>query len=204
MATRPHQRARLDGDRGTAFVELALVLPMLALLVFGTMEIGRAWVTQTKVGNAVSQAARIGAADGARPEADRDILLGLQAALPADALASADRVVIFRSTDANGVIPSGCTKAVGSSSEVGTSLCNTYSGTTLRSVTAASMAGFGGTVGTKDAYWPPAGRNDSLADPPDYLGVWVRTRNHSVTHLPVANLTITNKDVARIQPDLNG
>jgi hypothetical protein len=66
------------------------------------------------------------------------------------------------------------------------------------------MAGFGGVATKKDVYWPPAGRNDALSDPPDYLGVWIRTRNHPLTHLGLGNLTITATSVVRIQPDLNG
>jgi hypothetical protein len=181
-----------------------MVLPVLALLIFGSIEMGTAWVTRTKVVSAVTQAARVGASDGSRVEADRDVLLALRAALPADALASADRVVVFRATDPDGAVPSGCVKPVGSSSEVGTSVCNTYTGTTLRSVQPGSMAGFGGVATKKDVYWPPAGRNDALSDPPDYLGVWIRTRNHPLTHLGLGNLTITATSVVRIQPDLNG
>jgi Flp pilus assembly protein TadG len=196
--------ARGEGERGSALVELALVVPLLGLLVFGTVETGRAWVTKTKVVSAVAQATRVAAADGNRPEADRDVLLALQASLPADALSSVDRVVVYRSSDPDGVVPTGCIKAVGDASEIGTSLCNTYSGTTLRAVSAGSMLGFGGLVGAKDVYWPPVVRHGALADPPDYVGVWVRTKNHPITRLGVGDVTITARDVMRIQPDLNG
>ena len=152
----------------------------------------------------MAAAARVGAADGSRVQTDRDILLALQVALPSNLLASADRVVVYRSDDPDGVVPTGCIKTLGDTSEIGTSTCNSYTGTTLRSVTSASMVGFGGTVGTKDVYWPPAGRKDTLAGPPDYLGIWLRTKAQALTSIGVGSITLTSRSVARIQPDLNG
>jgi Flp pilus assembly protein TadG len=195
---------RGHGERGNALVELALALPFLALLLFGTIELSMAWVTDNRVEGAASQAARVGAADGSRVEADRDILLSLLAAIPAKVLASVDRVVVFKATDVTGAVPPGCVKAVGDPSEVGTTLCNTYNGTTFRSVTATSMVGFGGTVGKKDAYWAPASRNDALSDPPDYIGVWVRMQHKAVTSFSFAKITVTGADITRIQPDQGG
>ena len=204
MTTGPAIDRRARGERGAALLELALVLPFLSLLAFGTVELGRAWVNQGRTTSAVAAAARVGAADGSRVQADRDILLALQVGLPSDLLAAADRVVVFRSDTADGAVPTGCIKAVGDPSEVGTSTCNTYTGATLRAVTSASMVGFGGTIGTKDVYWPPSSRKDTLSGPPDYLGIWVRTKTQSMTHVEMVSLTLTSRSVVRIQPDLNG
>jgi hypothetical protein len=192
------------GERGAALVELALVLPILALLLFGTIELSLAWVTDNKTEGAAIQGARIAASSGSRVEADRDVLLALRASLPPKALADADRVVVFKASDPTGTVPAGCIKAVGDPSEVGTALCNTYSGTTLRSVTGTSMVGFGGTVGAKDASWPPAARADALTDPPDYVGVWVRTKHRSLTGFTFSKVTITAVSIVRIQPDIDG
>ena len=193
-----------QADRGSALLELVFVLPFLCALLFGTIELGQAWVSKNRVEGSVVQAARFGATDGARPEADRDLLVALQASLPAPLLADVDRVVVFRATDPTGTVPAGCIKALGDPSEVGTSLCNTYNGATLRSVTAASMAGFGGTAGKKDAYWAPASRLDTLDGPPDYVGVWVRTKNRPLTSFAFTKVAITATSVTRIQPDLTG
>ncbi len=48
--------SRVDGDRGAAAVEFALVLPLLLLLIFGIVDFGRAWNMQL----ALTQAAREG------------------------------------------------------------------------------------------------------------------------------------------------
>jgi hypothetical protein len=66
------------------------------------------------------------------------------------------------------------------------------------------MVGFGGTVGTKDASWPPSSRADSLVDPPDYLGVWARTKHRSITGFGFAQVTVEASSVYRVQPDLSG
>jgi hypothetical protein len=187
-----------------ATVELAILLPVLSLFVFATVEMGLAWVAHNEVSSAVAHSARIGAAGGGRPQADRDLLLTLRASLPAEQLAGVDRVVVYKASDPSGAVPAGCIKAVSDPSEAGTSLCNSYSGATVRSVTAGSMAGFTGAPGGKDAFWPPAGRHDSLDDPPDYLGVWLRTTYSGLTGFSFANVTVTASSVFRIQPDLNG
>jgi Flp pilus assembly protein TadG len=191
-------------DQGVALVEVALVLPVLCLLAFGTVELGRAWVASNRVEGAASQAARMGAVSGGRVESDRDVLVSLRAALPGDELANVDRVVVFRSATADGTVPAGCVKPVGSTSETGMSDCNTYTGTTLRATTATAMVGFGADPTAKDRFWPPALRRDALADPPDYLGVWIRTTYQSVTGVGFVELTLTASSIYRIQPDLAG
>jgi hypothetical protein len=196
--------ARARGERGAVLVELALVLPFLSLMVFGMIELGLAWVADNRVEGAVSQAARIGATSGSREEADRDLLVSLRAALPAEQLQALDRVIVFQATDPDGTVPAGCIKAEGSPSDVGAAGCNSYSGTTVRLVSASSMVGFGGTIGTKDASWAPATRKDALVDPPDYLGVWVRTKHAPITGFGFAEVTVEATSIYRIQPDLSG
>jgi hypothetical protein len=44
-------------EQGTALVELALVFPMLAMLVFGTIDLGRAYTTYEHMKNAAREAA---------------------------------------------------------------------------------------------------------------------------------------------------
>ena len=194
---------RARGDRGALLVELALVLPLLTLLVFGTVELGLAWVADNRVEGAVGQAARVGAASGSREEADRDILVALRSALPKAQLDALDRVVVYRASDLDGDLPAGCIKPEGSTSDLGASGCNSYSGATVRLVSVDSMVGFGGGLGAKDSSWAPATRKDALLDPPDYLGVWVRTRHAPITSFGFAEVTVVAQHVYRIQPDLS-
>jgi hypothetical protein len=200
-ASCPAQWARRE--RGAVLVELALVVPFLALLLFGGLQVGSAVIADSRVDRAVSQAARVGALAGGQATADRDVLLALQVSLPAQQLALLDRVVIFRASGADGKPPAACVKAEGSTSDVGAADCNTYSGATVRAVS-SSMTGFGGAPGAKDSYWSPTTRRDALVDPPDYLGVWVRTAHVGVTGLPFARMTVASSSVYRLQPDAFG
>lgn len=185
-------------------VELALLLPFLSLLVFGTMELGTAWVAATRVDSATTQAARLGAVSGNRPTTDRDVLVALQAALSSTALDRLDRVIVYVATDAAGTVPTTCMRGVGDPADVTAIGCNSYSGATVRAVSNLSMIGFGGSPGTKDAGWAPSTRAATLLGPPDHLGVWVRVLHQGVTRLPFSEVTLVSRAVFRIQPDLMG
>lgn len=63
-------RRSFTGNRGAATVEFALVLPMLLLVLFGTIEYGWYLAEQSVLANAVSQGARAGI--GAREWYDED------------------------------------------------------------------------------------------------------------------------------------
>ncbi len=195
---------RARDDRGATIAEFALVLPVLLLLGLGTAEMSLAWVATNRAEAATSQAVRLAAVSGSRIEADRDILLALQSALPGGALDNLDRVVIFEPADASGSVPDGCIKPPGDTSEVGNSSCNSYTGDTVRAVTSGSMAGFGGGASDLDRYWKPADRNDRLIDPPDYIGVWLRTTHVGPLGSLFGDLEIARASVYRIQPDLTG
>lgn len=183
-------------------LEFAILVPLLALLAFGIAEMGMAWTAHNRIEGSVSTAARVGSAAGATESADVTTLLALKAALPADALANADRVVIFRPTNADGDIPATCIKPPGSLNQVGVNSgagrCNTYTGATLRGITS------GATLGSADDFWLPTSRNDSLADPPDLLGVWVRTTHEAITGTFFDDFTITRQSIYRLQPDIDG
>jgi hypothetical protein len=198
-------RSRRSGasDRGATIVEFALLMPILLLLGLGTADMGLAWVATDRVESASAQAARVAAVSGSKVETDRDVLVALTTALPAGELAKLDRVVIFK-PGAGGAMPAGCVKVAGDLSETGATDCNTYTGATARSATATSMTGFGGTTGSKDRYWAPASRKDKLADPPDYIGVWLRTTHDSQVAGLFGSVIMTKVTILRIQPDLAG
>jgi Flp pilus assembly protein TadG len=195
---------RAKGDSGATIVEFALLMPFLLLLALGTGEMGLGWVANDRVESASAQAARVAAVSGGRTEADRDVLVALAAALPASELARLNRVVVFK-PGAHGAMPSGCVKAATDTSETGVaSTCNTYTGATVRATTSTSMTGFGGGATAKDRYWSPVSRNDALSDPPDYIGVWLRTTHVSQLGSLFGALTVTKVSIFRIQPDLAG
>ncbi|MGK2949919.1 MAG: TadE/TadG family type IV pilus assembly protein, partial [Acidimicrobiales bacterium] len=143
-------RRRRGADRGATMLEFALVVPFLALMAFGTAEMGLAWTAHNKIEGATSTAARVGASSGGVAEADVNILEALRTALPSESLANLDRVVIFNATDVDGGFDPSCIKPVGSGNQAGISnVCNTYSGATVRSFDETA----GDPLGTADNFW---------------------------------------------------
>lgn len=182
-------------------LEFALVVPFLALMAFGTAEMGLAWTAHNKVEGATSTAARVGASSGGVLEADVNILVALRTALPAESLANLDRVVIFNATDADGDFDPSCIKPVASTNQAGVNgVCNTYSGATVRGFNQAGAD----PLGAADNFWLGTNRRDSLADPPDAIGVWVRTTHDSKTGTFFDDFTITRQSIYRLQPDIDG
>ena len=56
---RRHGRERLDGERGQTFLEFALVLPLLLILIFGVIDLGKALGYKNDETNIANQAARL-------------------------------------------------------------------------------------------------------------------------------------------------
>ncbi len=62
-----------QGERGQALVEMALVLPLLALLLFAIIDFGLALNARIQVANAVREGARVGAIVWAHDDAEEII-----------------------------------------------------------------------------------------------------------------------------------
>lgn len=210
MAAQGSRRGR--EERGATLIELALVLPVLALLAFAVAEVGLAWTAENRVQGAVSTVARTGASSGQIPSSDALMILSLRAALPAEDLQGLDRLVIYRANDAQGAPPAGCIFPVGDPSlaPAGSATCNTYTGDFVRSVTSADDARLSGGTGTvcssskRDRYYCPTTRKDTLSGPPDWIGVWVRVVHPNPLPFFFDDFTMEKRAVFRVQPDYTG
>lgn len=85
---------RVTDDRGAAMVELALLLPLLILLLFGIIQFGRAYNAKIELAGGVREGAR--AAALGEPEAD--VEARVQAAAPALSLDAEDIDVVACAT----------------------------------------------------------------------------------------------------------
>ena len=104
-------------------------------------------------------------------------------------------MVIFKPTDDDGGIPGGCTGGSGSAQ------CNTYPGNLVRGFDAGDADPWGRPM----TRGPATSRDDTLAgDPPDFIGVWVRTTHDDKTGTFWHGMTITRDSIYRIQPDIDG
>ncbi|MFI5936853.1 TadE/TadG family type IV pilus assembly protein [Actinoplanes sp. NPDC051494] len=70
MIARPRSHR---ADHGAAAVEMAIVLPLLLLIVFGIIEFGLGWNRQLNLTEAAHQGARVAALSGDPDEVDRTI-----------------------------------------------------------------------------------------------------------------------------------
>lgn len=85
MTTSGTPQRRHRGDAGAAAVELALVLPILLLLVFGITEFARAFNAQVSLTHAAREGARIVALGGSSGDATT-ATLGALTTVPAGAV----------------------------------------------------------------------------------------------------------------------
>jgi len=112
------KKHRSGGQSGAALVEMAIVLPLLMMLVFGIIEFGLAFNVRLTVGNATQSSARVGSAIGTGDRADIEILDSLKQGLfqlPNNGDDIVKEVWIF-DAPASGDVPGVCD----------TSSCNVY------------------------------------------------------------------------------
>lgn len=67
MSRDPRTRLARGRDRGQALVEFALVLPILAALIFGLLDVGRVVWAQDSISNAAREGARFAIVHGGSP-----------------------------------------------------------------------------------------------------------------------------------------
>ena len=167
--SRPQSRR----ERGAALLEFALVLPFLLLMAFGMAEIGLAWVANNRVEGATSTAARIAVEqrrrDRGRPQHPR-VAAGVAARRAARQPRPGGHLQAHRRR--RHACPTACIKAVGST-EPDRASTRRVQHLHRRHRARRHHDDDLGSPPTTTGRRPPA-RTPS-PDPPDYIGVWVRT-----------------------------
>jgi hypothetical protein len=182
----------MEGERGAAMVEFAIIAPLLILLTFGLIEFGLFFRDFLTVANTTRSGARVASAAGTNAAADYEILQSVKsaaAAMPGGAEAL-ETITVFRSASGSHDVPAGCT----TTPQAG--VCNVYTADDL----ARPAGDFGCTAGSPDRYWCPSSRDDTQAGGTDYIGVYIRTTHEFVTRLFGRTQTITDEVVMRIEP----
>ncbi len=201
-ARRSRGHRRLRGDGGLAIVELAIVVPLLALIAAGTIEFGFAWRDSLTVSNATRAAARVVSNLGTNRLADYEALLTLRAGLATlPAGTTIDGVLIYDATAADGEPPAQCFDSSGAPKSVN-GMCNAYSAADLAGL---SLGDFGGTTSCSssalDRAWCPTSRQDQQSLGLDDVGVWVQVDRGWLTRIfPGSGITFDNHTVMRIEP----
>lgn len=198
MTPFPSLRRWFRRARGAVAVETVIVLPLILLIAFASIELGFAWQRSREVNNATRSAARVASNLGDDRFADEEALLTLQAGVrEVDSVAG---VAIFKSATADGVVPELCkTQSVNG-------VCNYYSGADFAAIGATSFGTDDGSCGgDPDAAWCPLNRQRDPESNPDYIGIWVRIEQDAITGIfPGAGslLTIEDTAVMRAEPEV--
>lgn len=189
-------RSRRRGDRGASLVELALVLPLVALMAFGTVEFGLAWRDSMTISNSLRSGARVGSNLGDDRLADFNTLKQIEAAINEIDNTRIERVVIYKSTTLDGEAPAAC---INGASQSG--LCNVYTPAQLASLTEADFDSLT-CSGDPDVHWCPVTRENRQVVGADYLGVWIQVHRDWITGFfpPSSGLTMTDNAVMRLEP----
>jgi hypothetical protein len=185
-------------ERGAAMVEMAVVMPLLLLLVFGIIEFGLLFRERLTIASAASSSARTGATMGTRAEADLAILQALEAGLYNQADPSVlIRVDIFKADAVTGA-------------KTGQYNRYTYVATNTGCKWSPCPDPSLGTVtyGSPSLWGDPAGRDTTL-DPGggglDVLGVEIIYHHSSITNLiPGIDRDLTELALVRLEPDVFG
>ncbi|MFN0092084.1 MAG: TadE/TadG family type IV pilus assembly protein [Acidimicrobiales bacterium] len=184
----PPRRRRGGRDDGAAAVEFALVSLLLALLLAGLAEYGLAFNTSRTAARGTSDAARLAASIGDGQYADYNALRSLAASVGRTD-AAVNRVIVYRTSAANGAVPATCWTA----SQTG--VCNSYAGTALD---ALDMTEFPSDCTGSHASWCPLDRQDAYDDG-DYLGVAVELSRSPLFGGFFAGNTIRRHAVYRLE-----
>lgn len=192
-------------ERGVTTIETAIIGPLVILIMLAIFEFSLVFRDYLILGDAVSDAARVGAIVGpdvspSGANGDYEIIRTLREAIGGIPAGSIERIVVFEALgsgadDPVAQVPAACKAGTA------TSRCNVYdSGAAFVAAQSADVDYFSCPDGPA-CFWPPSLRDDG-PDPStiDYLGVYVRVRHEYVTGAFGSAFTIERASVIRLEP----
>lgn len=192
---------RRRSQRGAVLVETAMVLPFLMVIVLGVLDVGLAWRASMTVTSATRAGARVASNMGIDWDADRQTLLAIGAGLGRIPASQIERVVIYRSTSADGAVPAACLTATALSSGGNASArCNVYRGSDVANVASLS---FPTSCSGRHQFYCPSSRVNSQATSTglDFIGVYIVNQHPTMTKMFGATMDIKDTTVMRIEPN---
>lgn len=187
-----HKRFDWRHQKGSALVEMTLVLPFLVMMAFGMVETGMGWRNAITVTSAARQGARVSSHLGQNVRADQEAILAIQAVLGQD-IDQVEFIVIYNA-NGSGLVPTAC---LGGSQSGGAAPCNHY---TPDMIANASNDALWGCTGTYDSSWCPTSRDDDSRSA-DHIGVFIRFQHEYFTGVvPGDAPMIERHTVMRVEP----
>ncbi len=179
------------GDRGSTLIEAAIVLPIILLVVLGTVEIGLAFKDFLTVGAMSRDGARIAALSARDAESDCAVLKGIAAIGTQGDIDKIDDVQIYKAAEGTGV--------------QGVTNTWTYNGGNADICTVPrDPINDGWDPGTTG--YPPSSRNTTIsATPPplDIIGVRITLTRSWITGFPPfrGSFTVDETTITRVEPE---
>jgi hypothetical protein len=186
---RRHRHGR-GSDRGATLVEAALSSVLVMTVLFGVLEFGLAFKDYLSMASAVRDGARTASTMGNDTLADYDIIQDVIKRMPAVNPNQIQAIVVFKGTSTTSTISTACQTGPVAGS------CNWYGPTDI----IRPSTDFTGDAPAPDSYWAPKTRKDSLAGPPDYVGVWVKIYHGGITGLLHMSKSYSDQTIMRIEP----
>jgi Flp pilus assembly protein TadG len=130
-------KARRQNQRGAVIVEAALAIPLLLMVILGSIEAGFAWEAKSATTSGVRTGLLRAASIGDKPETDMRIMQSVIGEIGPDNIAGIEYVMIFNAAGADDdATINACALAIGGG---GTSdLCVVYNNATLQNVLATA------------------------------------------------------------------
>jgi hypothetical protein len=193
-----HRQATRDGERGAVLIEFALVAMFLITIAFGTMEYGYGWRASMNVLTAARAGARSVSSSGNDYLSDYLALTSIRTNLDSEGLLTGlQRVIIYRSTAADGQPPTNCVSGTPTSADK----CNVYMAGEVQSVAASQFnTTTGCKTGSTTSFYCPNARVIAQGTA-DSIGVWVQAKQKSLTlFFGGSGFTASRRAVMRMEP----
>jgi len=193
---------RRDGVRGSTIVEAAIVLPVILLVVLGTVEIGLAFKDFLTVGAMSRDGARIAALSARADESDCAVLKGIAALGTQGNIDKIIKVQIYKAAEGSGA--QGVTNTWTYKLGFDPAECNTPLNPTIDGWSQGASA------------YPPSSRNTTIFSTPpaptthrpplDIIGVRITMNHDWITGFPPfrGGFTINETTITRVEPEAFG
>lgn len=190
-------------ERGSALVEAAFVAPVFFLMLFAVFEFGFLYRNSLTTTNASREGARAASVHGAGAQTDFLVLQTIKHGISAQGYENIEYVVIYQLSSPDDPMPASCHTASNASLN-----CNRYTSSDLDLAyyqsDGVTPTGYFGCdpVTSVDRFWCPIDeREDSISGPPDYVGVYVKTKHTYMTGFIGDETTLDATTVIRIEPE---
>ena len=208
MSTRPAP-VRCAGDGGAAVAEFALMLPFLAMFVFGVIDFGNAYRQENLLEGGVMTAARTNTQLARNTSADFQTLRSISETFGNMKGVTLTKVIVWKANTSNNV-PANCLNlpVIATANGIPGS-CNVYSPAQVTS--ASEVTGFGRPLGATacttsnwDTNWCPMGRVNADGQG-DYLGVYIEMTYAPLTKFAfTGTITMSEQVIYRLEPPYIG